>query len=483
MKKQAFNPYLPSYEYIPDGEPHVFGDRVYVYGSHDRFDGYSFCLNDYVCWSAPVDDLSDWRPEGIIYPRSEDPFGRHNQNRISYGFAAPDACKGPDGKYYFYYFMGDGPIKVAVSDVPAGPFHYYGCVRYADGTTLGKRDEPKMFDPGILVDDGRIFLYSGFGLASNPLLLHGEKPTEHGAMVFELETDMLTVKADSEKVRYIGIPGRNEGKGTKFEGHEFLEASSMRKFDGKYYFIYSSLQSHELCYAVSDNPLCGFEYGGVLVSNGDIGYKGRNKQDALNFTGNTHGSIEKIGEKYYVFYHRQTNKKQFSRQGCAEELRFENGKFYQAEMTSCGLNGKPLEGKGTYEARIACNLQGKNGTRFYGAFKGIRPWEPYFTQTGKDREENPDQYIANMRDGAKAGFKYFWMEKPEKIAVIGCGNAQGVMEVRVQDGAQPVAVIPIQATKEKKAYTAPMQPVEGKQVLYFQYRGKGRFDFHAFRLG
>ena len=32
MKKQAFNPYLPLYAYIPDGEPHLFGDRVYIYG-------------------------------------------------------------------------------------------------------------------------------------------------------------------------------------------------------------------------------------------------------------------------------------------------------------------------------------------------------------------------------------------------------------------------------------------------------------------
>ena len=46
--KQVFNPYLPSYEYIPDGEPHVFGDRVYVYGSHDRFRVAAFFLNDYV---------------------------------------------------------------------------------------------------------------------------------------------------------------------------------------------------------------------------------------------------------------------------------------------------------------------------------------------------------------------------------------------------------------------------------------------------
>ena len=72
-KKQAFNPYLPSWEYIPDGEPYVFGDRVYVYGSHDFFNGHVFCLGDYVCWSAPIDDLADWRYEGVIYKKCQDP--------------------------------------------------------------------------------------------------------------------------------------------------------------------------------------------------------------------------------------------------------------------------------------------------------------------------------------------------------------------------------------------------------------------------
>ena len=70
MKKQAFNPYLPDWEYVPDGEPHVFDDRVYVYGTHDRFGAPILCVNDYVCWSAPLDDLSDWRYEGVIYKKS-----------------------------------------------------------------------------------------------------------------------------------------------------------------------------------------------------------------------------------------------------------------------------------------------------------------------------------------------------------------------------------------------------------------------------
>lgn len=70
MKTQCWNPYLPLAEYIPDGEPHIFQDRLYIFGSHDRENGREFCELDYVSWSAPVDDLSDWRYEGTIYRKN-----------------------------------------------------------------------------------------------------------------------------------------------------------------------------------------------------------------------------------------------------------------------------------------------------------------------------------------------------------------------------------------------------------------------------
>lgn len=70
--KQAYNPYLPLYEYVPDGEPHVFDGRVYIYGSHDFADGEKYCMGDYVSWSAPVHDPGNWRYEGIIYRRTQD---------------------------------------------------------------------------------------------------------------------------------------------------------------------------------------------------------------------------------------------------------------------------------------------------------------------------------------------------------------------------------------------------------------------------
>ena len=103
MKQQAMNPFLPSYEYIPDGEPHIFEGRIYLYGSHDRFDGASFCLNDYVTYSCSVDDLSSWRYEGVIFQKKQDPKPGHS---LLSSMFAPDVCKGADGRYYLYYFIG-----------------------------------------------------------------------------------------------------------------------------------------------------------------------------------------------------------------------------------------------------------------------------------------------------------------------------------------------------------------------------------------
>lgn len=159
MKYQAVNPYLPSYEYIPDGEPHIFDGHVYVYGSHDKFNGINFCLNDYVCWSAPVDDLSDWTYEGVIFKRTQDPDG--SAFTILRGMAAPDVCRGFDGKYYLYYFIGGtAMISVAVSDTPAGKYEYLGHVKYEDGKPISEKRELLQFDSGIFIDDdGRIYLY------------------------------------------------------------------------------------------------------------------------------------------------------------------------------------------------------------------------------------------------------------------------------------------------------------------------------------
>ena len=78
---QAFNPYLSSWEYIPDGEPHVFGGRVYVYGSHDHFNAPIFCVGDYVCWFEKPDfaETCDWLWYMLIHPGNTSPEGCEKQ--------------------------------------------------------------------------------------------------------------------------------------------------------------------------------------------------------------------------------------------------------------------------------------------------------------------------------------------------------------------------------------------------------------------
>jgi len=472
MKNQAFNPYLPSYEYVPDGEPHVFGDRVYVYGSHDKFNSNEFCANDYVCWSAPVTDLSDWRYEGVIWKREDDP---EKPPIFLQSMYAPDVVQGNDGRYYLYFFKGNQRnIGVAVCDTPAGRYKYLGRVKYPDGTILGRGKDEKdihQFDPGVFRDDdGKIYLYTGMAPKHPNLFTAFKSVNTNGAMAAELQEDMLTVKLPLKRVG----KSQHNSKGTGYEGHEFFEAASMRKFNGNYYFIYSSVNGHELCYAMGKSPTGEFEFKGTLVSIADIGIA----QTPLNYIGNTHGSVEFINGKYFVFYHRQTNRHCYSRQACAEEIEMlEDGTFKQAEITSCGLNGGPLKAEGEYEARIACNLFSKKGVYFYNAIKPLKGCHPYFTQSGKDREENGDQYIANFCDGATAGFKYFNFNSNKKIAVTVSGKARGEMVVKDGLFGHTVGVIAINSTKTPQKFTAELNIENGVKPLYFTFKGKGALNF------
>lgn len=478
MQGQAFNPYLPSWEYIPDGEPYVYGDRLYVFGSHDAFNGRDFCQNDYVLWSAPVSDVSNWRKEGLLYRTVQDPAAKKNSF-----MQAPDVVQGADGRFYLYYTLCLAPfMSIAVSHNLTGPYEYYGTVRLPNGHVLGsKKQDVFQFDPGVFRDDdGRYYLYTGFSPGSKGILgLFTRRFQMAGAYVMELKEDMRTVKGEPRLL----IPGPDCAAGTGFEGHAFYEASSLRKIRGRYYFIYSSILSHELCYAVSDRPDGGFRFGGTLISLSDLGLEGRSK--GVNYTGNTHGSLVELQGQWYVFYHRQTNRNLFSRQGCAEPLCIrEDGSIRQAEVTSCGLNGKPLLGRGEYSAHIACHLTGKNGdTYMYGRFLH-RQWRahPYLTQTGEDREAHPDQYIANMSDGATAGFKYFDLQDLKRIAVEISGTGRGRMEVRTRPEGEVYCSIPLYAGEGRRWFEAACTLPEGVQGLYFTFAGEGCINFHRFEL-
>ena len=426
QSKQVFNPFLPLNEYIPDGEPHVFDGRVYLYGSHDMEGGYTFCMRDYVVYSAPVDDLSDWKFEGVSYKASQDPL---YSKKLPYMYA-PDVVKGNDGKYYLYYCMGGdygvggyhNPISVAVSYKPQGPYEYLGNVRYKDGTVMKKY---VCFDPAALNDNGVIRIYYGtqYGYEEDPdFLTNGRLEDEmemfgrtreeilsypdsiNGPIMVVLEDDMLTVKEEPHHI----IPYKV--KGTSFEEHPFFEGSSMRKVGDKYYFVYSSWLNHELCYAVSDHPDKDFVFGGTIVSNGDVGLNGRTSDQKLNMTGTTHGSIVEINGQWYVFYHRLTHKSDYSRQACAEKIFIkEDGSIPQVEITSCGLSEKALRGEGTYPSVICCNLT--NGNMPHGSNCVYPIPFPNVTNIGEDR------FIGEIEDGTLIGYKFFEFSDLKSISV------------------------------------------------------------------
>jgi len=470
LRKQAFNPYLPSWEYIPDGEPYVFGDRVYVYGSHDRFNSHAFCLNDYVCWSAPVDNLGDWRYEGVIYRKTDDPLNPDG----SMCLYAPDVTVGPDGRYYLYYVLDKvSVVSVAVSDTPAGKFEFYGYVRYPDGTRLGEREgDQHQFDPGVLTEGDRTYLYTGF-------CPRGDR-SRRGCMATVLGPDMLTIVEEPVFV----LPSEPYSAGTGFEGHEYFEAPSIRKRGDTYYLIYSSVLMHELCYATSKHPTKGFAYGGVIVSNADMhidSYKPADKP--MYYGGNNHGSIVEIGGQWYIFYHRQTNGHHYSRQGCAEPIRFrEDGSIAQAEMTSCGLNGGPLAGRGEYPAYIACNLFCKDEALYIGTYGAWMDGRfPKITQDGKDGDEE-DGYIANMRDTATAGFKYFDCRGVKRVKIKVRGYAKGAFEVKTAWDGPALGSIPVDFTNVWKEYAADIAIPDGVHALYFTYTGSGNAQLASFTL-
>ena len=95
MKKPLYNPYLPLLEFVPDGEPHIFGDRLYIFGSHDQAHGTQFCPLDYVVYSTPLSDLSDWTYHGISYKKTQDPDNRDGSHRLN----EPDVVLDNDGNY------------------------------------------------------------------------------------------------------------------------------------------------------------------------------------------------------------------------------------------------------------------------------------------------------------------------------------------------------------------------------------------------
>ena len=437
-----FNPILPSWEYIPGGQAHVFGDRLYLFGAHDCFAADQPCVHDYVCWWAPVTDLSDWHFEGVMYRKEQDPDSESGQNLLS-----PDVVCGNDRRFYLFYTCSSRPhISVAVSEKPEGPYAYYGKLRYPDGTAVGSRAEsPQLKDPCLLTDhSGRTFLYA---------------VSESGhALACELEQDMLRLRTEPQPVFSEGSEAQND---------TVSGIGAVRRLDNRFCLVYISGNGKEVRYAVSDEPDQGFRPCGTLLSG--------NRFDGVG----VRVSIERVTDQWLLFYSRETDRSTCARQVCGERLTMlPDGSFRQAEITSIGLKGETLPGSGEYPAYMACQLR-----------KDIHSphdsEEPYFTQSGRDRERFPDQYIADMQDGAEAGFRFFRIDSISSVSVLLGGIGNGHLEIRFGDDTS--IMIPVKKDHEdlKWFFAFPKEKLvlnDAHCSIVFVWRGTGRISFHNFRF-
>ena len=374
------NPILPLWECIPDGEPRAFGNRVYLYGSHDRFGCDKFCDYKLKAWSASVDDLNTWVCHGHIFQTRPDTDHESSVPHTDHELYAPDVVE-KDGKYYLYTYIAGAKGCVSVSDKPEGPFQFLSTYEYAPEDA---GDDGIYNDPGVLVDDdGRVFVYYGF----------------EGSNMNELDGETM-YKVIPGSLRKRVMDDREEVPSTK----RFYEASSPRKIGDTYYLIYSARKGCRLAYATSDAPTGPFTYRGYIIDNG-IDYPG----------GNNHGSLCKVGDQWYVFYHRMTNDTMFSRRACVEKVTIlPDGSIPPVEMTSLGFE-ESLNPYVPVKAEIACVLKG-----------GC-----YITE-----KDVFCRVITQIKDGCVIGYKYFdfgedastkTMELAVKVRGCGCKGKLHVM--------------------------------------------------------
>ncbi len=253
---------------------------------------------------------------------------------------------------------------MAVADRPEGPFKVLGAYQY--DLPEGWAEHGTFVDPGTMVDNGHVYVYCGY---------------ERSYMAELDPNDMRTVLPGTYQWDIIA-PGS--------EPDDFFEACSPRKAGDTYYLIYSPRQGSRLAYATSDKPTGPFTRRGYIVDNGDE-FPG----------GNNHGSIMKIGDQWYIFYHRMTNGTVFSRQACAEPITIlPDGSIPTVKMTSMGLGG-PLNPYQVTPAHRCCVLK-----RLNTAEKA----EGYRTPGGTGMIKYLDEFttvVDDLRDGTCVGYRDF----------------------------------------------------------------------------
>lgn len=282
--------YLFPADYMADPATHVFNGRVYIYPSHDRDahvgendNGDHFQMKDYHVLST--DDLMNGEitDHGKVLDVDDIPWG---------GAQLWDSdVAEKDGKYYLYFSMKDRTgvfhIGVAVADRPEGPF-----IPQPDPIRGSYSIDPCVFKDGEDyyiyfggIWGGQLQWYKDNLMVENAVLPKGTEVAIR-PKVARLSKDMLQF---AEPPRDLVLLDENDEPIVAEDPHHFFEASWMHKYNGKYYFSWSTGDTHLLCYAIGDNPYGPFKFQGVIMT------------PVVGWT--THHSIVEHNGKWYLLHH------------------------------------------------------------------------------------------------------------------------------------------------------------------------------------
>ncbi|MDR0824180.1 MAG: glycoside hydrolase family 43 protein [Prevotella sp.] len=287
MKKAR---YLFPDDYMADPSAHVFEGKIYIYPSHDRESGTPendngdhFDMKDYHAFS--LEDIDGAVTDhGKILAVEDVPWSGRQLWDSDVAFK--------DGKYYLYFSLKDKNdifrLGVAVSDTPYGPFIAL------ENPIKGSYS----IDPCVFEENEQYFIYYGGIWGGQLQRYRNNKALESAAFpaddepalcakVARLREDMLELAEEPRDVVILDEEGKPLTQGDT--NRRFFEASWMHKYKGKYYFSYSTGDTHYLCYAVGDNPYGPFTYKGVILT------------PVIGWT--THHSIVEYKGKWYLFHH------------------------------------------------------------------------------------------------------------------------------------------------------------------------------------
>ena len=447
---QGQNPYLPLWEHLPDGEPRVFEDpdnpgkfRAYIIGSHD-VTYTAYCGPDIRMWSAPVEDLSQWRDEGPIFTW----FVNGQWDTMFAPDLVETVDKATGKKTYWLYPHSRGWRRVAMvckGDRPNGPFTPVNLT--ADGTQClpGSLID---FDPSVFIEKITDKKDKDFDKGFRAYVFYG---FQHSTAC-ELDQNTMYSKREGTELIDPFIPASSaDGRLLDKAGSEykalyqgqnpldfnFFEASSIRQVGNKYVMVFSGYSGKEyglgntnsaLRYAFGDSPLGPWRSGGVLVdSRGVVLNADGSHLITTNAGHNTHGSLQEINGQWYVFYHRPPrgfgnarqamvapvkitwDKKSVAKGGVVKITAYDpftkdnvwtakasdGNEYTGAEVTSEGFQIFGLPPYNYYSAGIACYMAGPNANEYMQDNHDV--WNNSMDLTG-------------LQNGSIIGFKYFNFE-------------------------------------------------------------------------